>query len=92
MQLNEVYFLFWLGLSVSFIPASAFSFKLPLPHRMLPDFSPSAHIILFLISAVVLLHFLLHFGFSKSLFIYVLSSLLYRSTVKPFSSPLLLHL
>lgn len=88
MQLNEVYFLFWLGLSVSFIPASAFSFKLPLPHRMLPDFSPSAHIILFLISAVVLLHF----GFSKSLFIYVLSSLLYRSTVKPFSSPLLLHL
>lgn len=67
-QLNKVCLLFWLGLlSVSFILPLHICFKLLLLFRTLPDFSPSACIVLFLASALVTLHFVL----SMSLFLHI---------------------
>lgn len=68
-QLNKVCLLFWLGLlSVSFMLLLHICFKLLLLFRTLPDFSYSACIVLFLVSALVVLHFVL----STSLFLHIL--------------------
>lgn len=76
MQLNKVCFPFWLGMSFSFI--------LPLP-LVLSSLCPSEccltlHPLPLLFCSWSLLHFVL----SKSLFIYILFFLLYRSSAKPF--------